>query len=166
MSNSPNFQKSLDFVTRWEGGWSSDQKNPGESKMRGITQNTYDRYRYSKDKLRQMVKLISEDEITDIYYTHFWANSECPNLEYPISLVHFDTLVRDGVELSEIFLALAKKAGTDPATIAGVYLDLRRQHYQELIQSNYTNYFSKAILTRCNSLKVAIIDFQRDRKNP
>lgn len=164
MINSPNFKKSLDFVTRWEGGWSQDQKNPGESKMRGISQNTYDRYRYSKDKPKQMVKLISEDEVTDIYYTHFWVNSDCLNLEYPICLIHFDTLIKDGIDISKTFLALAKKAETDPARVAGVYLDLRRQHYQELIQSNYTNYFSKAILSRCNSLKSVILDYQRDRK--
>lgn len=94
------FQRALEFVLRWEGGWADNPNDPGGATMQGITLGTFTRWRHaqgmgtpSKDDLRN----IKPDERDAIYYQWYWLASGAHELAWPLALAHFDTAVNGGV---------------------------------------------------------------------
>lgn len=95
-----NFQRALEFVLRWEGGWADNPNDPGGATMQGITLATFTRWRHTmgmgaptKDDLRN----IQPDERDAIYYQWYWLASGSHELAWPLCLAQFDTAVNAGV---------------------------------------------------------------------
>jgi hypothetical protein len=94
------FQRALEFVLRWEGGWADNPNDPGGATMQGITLGTFTRWRHAagmgtptKDDLRN----IRADERDAIYYQWYWLASGAHELAWPLALGVFDTAVNAGV---------------------------------------------------------------------
>lgn len=99
MQRSIEFERALEFVLKWEGGYVNDPADPGGETKYGISKRSYP----GLD-----IRGLTRDEAGDIYWTDYWLRAGCEGLEWPLSLVVFDTSVNMGVRRAEVFM---KKAG-------------------------------------------------------
>lgn len=95
IETSPRFLACLPFTLKEEGGYSDDPHDPGGKTMEGIIQREYDRYRSAHGLPLQWVKLISNDEMQDIYFGEYWL-PHCPDLPAGLDLSFFDLCVNGG----------------------------------------------------------------------
>lgn len=95
IETSPRFLACLPFTLKEEGGYSNDAHDPGGKTMEGIIQREYDRYRSAHHQPLQWVKLISDDEMHDIYFGEYWL-PHCPALPAGLDLTFFDLCVNGG----------------------------------------------------------------------
>ena len=91
------FKKALWFVLCREGGYVNNPKDPGGATNKGVTQNTYNAWRKSKNLAVRDVKLIEMSEINDIYYNRYWLAAGCNKMSAKFAVVCFDTAVNMGV---------------------------------------------------------------------
>ncbi len=86
----------LEFLFFEEGGWSNHPADAGGATMYGVTQATYNRYRKAKGLPAQSVRLITKDEVREIYDMFYWREASCHRLPWPISYLVFDAAVNSG----------------------------------------------------------------------
>ncbi|WOB43246.1 hypothetical protein HNI00_08800 [Thermoleptolyngbya oregonensis NK1-22] len=98
------FQEALRFTLRWEGGYVNYPADRGGETNRGITTATYRAYRQSRGLPVQSVRLITEDEVRDIYEQLYWQPAQCSMMQRPLAIAHFDTAVNFGVGGATMFL--------------------------------------------------------------
>lgn len=98
MISDADYTKALQFVLRWEGGYSNHPSDKGGETNFGITHATYDIYRKSKGLAKRSVRLISMDEVKDIYKNSYWIPSGCELLRPKLAAVHFDWAINHGVK--------------------------------------------------------------------
>lgn len=108
-----NWQRSIEFVRRWEGGWADDPNDIGGATNKGITIGTYTRWREAhgqpaptKDDLRNL----TDAEANQIYFEWYWKASGSDNMAWPLCLAHFDTAVNAGTRRAQEMLS---KSGGD-----------------------------------------------------
>lgn len=136
MSNQKDFQDALKFCLEWEGTAYEDVPgDPGGPTKAGITHIDYDQYRRSKGLPLQSVKFISDQEVSDIYFSKYWKGIGAPDQERCVAIALFDTAVNQGLGAAMRF----KKATCDemnPITRATKIIDLRDQRYYALVDNN------------------------------
>ncbi|MFQ3637187.1 MAG: glycosyl hydrolase 108 family protein [Cyanobacteriota bacterium] len=98
------FQEALRFTLRWEGGYVNHPADRGGETNCGITTATYRAYRQGKGLLVQSVRLITEDEVREIYERLYWRPAQCGMMQRPLAIAHFDTAVSFGVGGATMFL--------------------------------------------------------------
>ncbi|QKD81543.1 hypothetical protein HPC62_04495 [Thermoleptolyngbya sichuanensis A183] len=98
------FQEALRFTLRWEGGYVNHPADCGGETNFGITTATYRAYRQSRGLPVQSVRLITEDEVRDIYEQLYWQPAQCSMMQRPLAIAHFDTAVNFGVGGATMFL--------------------------------------------------------------
>ncbi|MBX3120370.1 MAG: hypothetical protein KF784_15010 [Fimbriimonadaceae bacterium] len=169
---SDDFQKVLKQILKYEGGYVNDPVDPGGATNMGIIQKVYDSYRVSKGLAKQPVKVITKDEVADIYEERYWKTSRAVYLKWPLSLAVFDTAVNFGVGRSNQFVAQAlgltgttawnPKASelihtADPKTVALKIVDLRIAYrHARVAKAPSQKKFLKGWLNRDNDLKKQI----------
>lgn len=67
------FERGLEFVLKWEGGFVDDPDDPGGRTNKGVTQKTYNKWRAKKGLLAEDVLNITEQEVHAIYLQDYWA---------------------------------------------------------------------------------------------
>ena len=82
-----DFEKALEFVLKWEGGYSNDPNDPGGETKYGISKRSYPELDISKLTLGQA---------KEIYYQNYWKKCSCDELPYPFNIIVFDTAVNMG----------------------------------------------------------------------
>lgn len=112
---SPNFERSLKFVLKAEGGFSNHPHDKGGKTNKGILQRVYDKYRDDRQEDRRCVREISDDEVEDIYYNDYWVPGRCYKFPWPLCAVHFDGCVNTGVGQAGKFLQRAVGTKADGA---------------------------------------------------
>ena len=90
------FEQALKFTLKWEGGYTNDPDDPGGPTNKGIIQSTYNRYRRKKNLPLRSVKLLTDQEMQDIYEKDYWDVVRAKYLKAPLGLVMFDTCVNMG----------------------------------------------------------------------
>jgi lysozyme family protein len=90
------YKDALNFVLKWEGGYTNHPKDPGGATNKGITQKVYDEYRLSKKHPLVNVKHILDYEVNEIYETRYWNLVRAKWLKASLGLVMFDTAVNFG----------------------------------------------------------------------
>lgn len=122
-----NFAPSLKRVLVHEGGYSNHKEDNGGATMKGVIQRVYDAYRTNLGRVRQSVRLITEDELQDIYRRQYWNAIRGDELPVGIDYVVFDGAVNSGPKQSLKWLqkALAQK-GYYKAKIDGVWGEATR----------------------------------------
>lgn len=104
---SPEFTRALEFVLKWEGGWSDNAEDPGGATMHGITLATYTAWRRAHGydvPSKAALKEITAAEVQAIYWYEYWQASGCEMLQWPLALAHFDAAVNTGVGQAATFL--------------------------------------------------------------
>lgn len=91
------FEKALAFALRWEGGYSNHPADKGGETNRGITYQTYNAYRRSKELPARSVRQLSEAELHEIYLKNYWVAAGCDLLPPKLAIAHFDWAVNAGV---------------------------------------------------------------------
>jgi len=116
--NNDNFDRSIKFVLKWEGGYVNDPTDPGGETKFGISKRAFPMLD---------IKSLTEAEARDIYRTHYWEKAGCDKLGWPMCLVVFDTAVNCGVSR-----ALEWKAALPVPHQFADYLFRRLLHYTVL----------------------------------
>jgi lysozyme family protein len=178
-----NFGDALQFVLRWEGGFSDNKADPGGRTMRGVTQATYDAWRKANGLPRQDVRGISDEEIGTIYRRNYWMRARCENLRVKLDLVQFDTAVNMGpnraVKILQRSVGATEDGAFGPATQAACddcampdtvtqYCDIREGIYRRLAQRPGQYVFLRGWLNRLNDLRAeaGVAGFSRSRDVP
>lgn len=101
------WQRSIEFVRRWEGGWANNPNDPGGATNKGITIGTYTRWRAAHNQPQPTVeelRNLSDEEANQIYFEWYWKASGADLMPWPLCLAVFDTAVNAGVgKAQEIF---------------------------------------------------------------
>ncbi len=141
-----NFMKSMEFVSKWEGGFSNDKVDLGGKTKYGISDNadgTIDGLINGKIKVEELTR----EEALKIYYDNYWLPSGASGLPLEYALVIFDTAVNCGVSRAK---AIDRVAKGDPYK----YIVERISFYTNLIDKKPAlRKFYKGWINRCTDLK-------------
>ena len=114
------FNKALQFVLKWEGGYSNNPNDKGGATNKGITQNTYNTWLSSKGQNHKDVRHITDSEVKQIYYNNYWLKAGCPNMSDKFAIIAFDTAVNMGVGRVAEFLKAAEYKYPDKFLLARI----------------------------------------------
>ena len=90
------FEKGMNFVLKWEGGFTDHPDDPGGRQNMGITQRTYDKWRAKKGLLKEDVLNIKDSEVKEIYYHDYWLAVNQNWYPEELQIVLFDTSLNMG----------------------------------------------------------------------
>lgn len=167
----------LPLILIFEGLYSDRKNDYGGRTMKGVTQKEYDSYRMKKGLVSQHVKLISDEEVRDIYYINYWLSSQCNNMPPKVSICVFDSSVNCGQGRSIKFLqkAVGAKVGVviGPETLIELknfaedaitksFLDNKEQYYKNIVTSNPTQQEFLAGWLRRTSMVRDFVSGQKD----
>ena len=125
-----NFQKALEFLFPSEGGYSNHKNDKGGATNMGITQNTYNAYRKSKNLPIKDVKNITKNEAIKIYYENYWIPSGADKInDSSMSIALFDTAVLHGP-------GTARKYYNQSNGNIDKFLNIRKQSYNRIIEED------------------------------
>jgi lysozyme family protein len=144
------FKKALRFVLKWEGGYSNNPNDLGGATNYGITQATYNQWRYLKDFNLKNIKDISENEVAEIYYNEYWLRAECDKMTPKFAVLVFDTAVNMGLSRAKEFLKAAEYKYTEK------FIEAREEKYREFARYGGQHVFLKGWLNRLNDLKTFV----------
>ncbi|WP_437877861.1 glycoside hydrolase family 108 protein [Sorangium sp. So ce513] len=150
MTSNPRFDTCLEFLFKWEGGFSDHPADPGRATCMGITQKTYDGHCARRGRAPSSVRDITRGEAIEIYAELFWTPLQCDRVSPPLDLVVFDTGVNLGtlraVKLLQASLRVAVDGVLGPRTLGALeaqraalpalvsdYLARRGRFYRELV---------------------------------
>ena len=147
MAERPIFENVLNkFTLTWEGGYSNHPADKGGETFKGIIKTVYDAYRTSKNLPIQSVKLISNQEISDIYFNNYWLVAGCDKLDDKFAEVVFDTAVNNGAGRAKKWLMLTKDYKE--------YMNIRENFYNKIVLNNPSQkVFLKGWMNRINALR-------------
>ena len=114
-----NFDRSIAFVLKHEGGYINNSRDIGGETKYGISKRAYP----TVD-----IKNLTEEQAKEIYLTDYWIKAECDKLEWPLCVIHFDTAVNMGVARAQSFLTLT--------TSWRLYLGFRLKQYTMIVDRN------------------------------
>ena len=83
-----NFDKAIEFVFKWEGGYINLPGDPGGETKYGISKRSYP----TLD-----IKNLTKEQAKQIYYSDYWLKAKCNSYPYPRDIIIFDTAVNMGV---------------------------------------------------------------------
>lgn len=141
------FNRALGFVLKWEGGFVDNPDDLGGRTNKGITQSTYNAYLRNKGLANKDVKLISDNEVKDIYYNNYWLAAGCDRMTDIFAAACFDTAVNMGVSRVDEFLRAAGWQDLDK------FLEARRNKYKEFAKYGNQKIFLQGWLNRLNALE-------------
>jgi lysozyme family protein len=102
-----NFNKSLQRVLVYEGGYSNHPRDPGGPTNKGIIQRVYDGYRRNKGVPTRSVRQLTTEELRDIYRRQYWNKIHGDQLPAGVDFVVFDCCVNSGVSQATKWLQRA-----------------------------------------------------------
>lgn len=174
MPYSELFNRCLKVVLINEGGYSNNPADPGGSTNKGITQSVYDNYRIKKELPIQSVKLITDDEVHDIYYSLYWKPMNLESIsDDGLVLQAYDFGVNAGIRMSIKVLQRILKTNDDgfigPNTLKlinefdgdllAVFIEKRKAFYTILAKNKPAlSIFLKGWIRRVNMTKFKSIN--------
>ena len=147
MADTQTFKKALQFVLKWEGGFSDNPNDYGGRTNKGITQNTYNSWLKAHGKASKDVKSITDSEVEQIYYKNYWLAAGCDMMTDDFAILSFDTAVNMGVNRVNEFLKAAKWASPEKFILA------RAEKYNEFANVASQRQFLHGWLNRLFDLK-------------
>ena len=113
-----DFDRCLDIVLKFEGGYVNHPNDPGGETNMGISKRAYPNID---------IKGMTRETAAALYHRDYWMPLWCEKLTWPLNLFHFDAGVNHGVGQARKFLL---KTPTPQG-----YIDQRRAFYERLIQA-------------------------------
>ena len=151
-----SFERALPVILRSEGGYVDDPQDLGGATNQGITQKTYNAWR----KPERPVREITSDEVSAIYKQRYWKAGRSDGLAWPVSLVHFDSMVqhrpKDAIRMlqSAVNLSghdLAVDGSVGPKTLAAANLSDSKALVEELLWQRLAYY--RGLANHTNTLR-------------
>lgn len=137
MTNLNNFKRSLEFVLRWEGGYSFDSRDPGGETKWGISKRAHP----DVD-----IRNLTPEQAASIYETEYWDKAGCDAIPFPQCVAVLDTAVNCGVTRVVNWL---KRTSCIEA-----FIQERVNHYTSLVEKNPAlKIYFKGWINRVNDLK-------------
>jgi lysozyme family protein len=122
--NLMGFDRAIELVLRFEGGYVNDPADRGGATNFGITQAVYDEWRKSRGQQTFPVADITDVEVRVIYREKYWLDGRCDTLPWPLQLVHFDGCVHHGVtqavKLLQRIIGTPDDGKVGPATLDAI----------------------------------------------
>lgn len=119
-----NFEQSLRWVLRSEGGFVNDPADTGGATNEGITQRVYNRWRRRHSLPDQSVRDIKDIEVEAIYRSEYWDLVSGDDLPGGLDYCVFDFAVNSGDERAGQFLqrivSVAPDGNIGPKTLAAI----------------------------------------------
>jgi len=157
-----SFDRALNFVLKWEGGYVDHPQDPGGATNRGVTQSVYDSYRERNNKSRQSVRQLTDNEMHDIYKKEYWDKLQCDILPPKLAIALFDCGVNTGnkraiKQLQGVLgIAVDGRVGdqtrqawqTADGTAIDKFMQVRREYYVNLGKNYKFKVFLKGWLNR------------------
>lgn len=137
-----NFKQALNFVLKWEGGYSNNPNDKGGATNKGITQYTYNSWLKSQGKNIKDVRYITDSEVEQIYYKNYWLATGCNKMSKVFAILAFDTAVNMGIGRATEFLKAAKWKSPEKFIIA------RAKKYNEFARNPTQRTFLHGWLNR------------------
>lgn len=106
-----DWERAIAFVLRWEGGLANDPDDPGGLTNMGISKRSYPDLDIAH---------LTRDQAVAIYQRDYWQASGADKLDWPLSLMHFDTAVNCGVSRAN---QLLQDSGGDLVRYAALRLE-------------------------------------------
>ena len=136
MTNQTNFERALDFVLRWEGGYVNDPADPGGETKFGISHRAYPDVN---------IKELTREQAGAIYKMDYWDIMHCDTRPFDMAFAVFDTSINCGLARTALWLEDGKDAND--------LLKHRRLHYETLAKKKpLMAKFLKGWLNRLNAL--------------
>lgn len=131
-----DFDRAMEFVLKWEGGYVNNPFDPGGETKFGISKGAYPMLDIST---------LQEEDARLIYRKDYWEKAGCDKLEWPMCLIVFDTAVNMGVRRA---LEIKEKSfnWTD-------YLFLRIALYNGLNKSTFLKGWINRVLDLWKTIK-------------
>lgn len=112
-----NFDAALREVLIHEGGWSDHPADPGGATMRGITLETYRRFKGNRHLGKDALRAMTDAELRTIYRTMYWDRIRGDELPAGVDYVVFDAAVNSGPPRASKWLQ--ETVGTTPDGVIG-----------------------------------------------
>lgn len=171
------FEKCLCIVLGNEGGLSDHEKDKGGLTNFGVTQTTYTNWLERYGRSNQSVRLITPDEVRDIY-SDYWRDAHCSYMMPPLDVLMFDCAVNSGATRAVKLLQSALGVGVDGVIgretmnalheeiaangiedMCDAYLDEREAWYLRIVKNDPTQkVFLNGWLNRLEHLREVIDD--------
>lgn len=90
------FSIALKFALLWEGGYANHPADKGGETNFGITSAVYKQYRIKSGLQSRSVRLITPEEVRQIYHQNYWFAARCSLLPSKLALCHFDWAINAG----------------------------------------------------------------------
>ena len=158
-----NFDKSLAFVLKDEGGNDDDHADHGGRTSRGVIQREYTAWLSEQGLPDKDVWTATDQEISEIYHDEYW-NPYCDDFPTGIDYLYFDMAVNAGPHRAAVLLQRAlgvtddgrigpvtreSVVAADPTKLISDYTQAKRNFYVSLHQPRFT----KGWLNRCNDVQ-------------
>lgn len=116
-----NFARALPLVLKHEGGLVNHPKDPGGATNKGVTLATFRAYVKPKGTVADLKK-ITDEQVSAVYYRHYWARVMAHELPSGVDLAVFDFAVNSGPDRAaktlQRVLGVVVDGKIGPATIA------------------------------------------------
>jgi len=143
-----SFNKSMDFIRKWEGGLSDHPDDNGGRTMMGITKEVADRHGYNVDD-------ITKEIATEIFYTDYWKTVGCGEFEYPLAMACLNTAINSGVGKAAEFNELIGDGDVREEAIP--YAQRQEDYYRDIVsRKRDQEVFLQGWLNRSKDLKKRI----------
>jgi lysozyme family protein len=164
-----NYKNFEHFISRIEGGLSNRNKtfDPGGLTNRGITQETYDRYRKDNKLSHQSVEQLTDDERNEIIKERYWNPIKGDLLPNGIAMVIADWKFNGGSPIRNLqkILRIPITGRMDDSTVKSVwqYVGDNKSKEKELAQKliSARQKYLESLKTTRNNKKVPLIHFNR-----
>lgn len=127
-----NYQNLLPLILKWEGGYSNHPADNGGETNYGVTWRRYNEYRKDKGLPQQSVKLITQDEVAEIYKDYYYDKVRGDELPPGLDYAMFDFAVNSGhsraIKFVQGILGVKQDGVLGPETMNAIH----RSNPQEL----------------------------------
>lgn len=106
----------MEFLLKWEGGYSNDPSDPGGETKYGISKRAHP---------DEDIKNLTPERAMAIYASDYWDKAGCDSIPFPLNVVVFDSAVNCGVGMARLWL----KDSLD----AEMYLAFRKNYYLGIV---------------------------------
>ena len=158
-----DFDKAMEFVFRWEGGYVNDPQDPGGETNHGISKKAYPNVDITN---------LTKEAAKEIYRRDYWIKGKCDRMDWPLNIVQMDCAVNAGIPQASKFLQRALGVDDDgrigPVTLSAirdydadvlaVLAIAEREHFYRILAQKkpQLSKFLNGWLNRCDALKAAI----------
>ena len=137
-----SFAKALNFVLRWEGGYTNDPTDPGGETKYGISKRAYPHLN---------IKALTKEQAAQIYAKDYWDAAGCNECSEPkLAIALFDAAVNVGVGRVKKWL----KEDFKTSQLSHEEFNARRQYYYTAeVKPSLRAVYLNGWLNRLNDLR-------------